>query len=166
MDVIAATIAKPLRSLSFAAKMAVVSALFLAPITLLIVVLFVQINTDGTFYRSEQLGVAYTNALRPLYADLESYRLANAGARRQLTTRIDDDFAAAREFDGARGKSLALTAAFTAVQTKWQNHAAIDGIVSDFVALLGSVSDNSKITLDPILDGYYVGDTMVNKSRA
>jgi methyl-accepting chemotaxis protein len=163
MDAIAATIAKPLRSLSFAAKMAVVGALFLAPITLLIVVLFVQINTDGTFYRSEQLGVAYTNALRPLYADLESYRLANAGARRQLTTRIDDDFAAAREFDGARGKPLALTAAFTAVQTKWQNHAAIDGIVSDFMALLGSVSDNSKITLDPILDGYYVGDTMVNK---
>jgi diguanylate cyclase (GGDEF)-like protein len=36
-------------------------------------------------------------------------------------------------------------------------------VIRDFIALLGYVSDNSKITLDPMLDGYYVGDTMVNK---
>jgi methyl-accepting chemotaxis protein len=143
--------------------MAVIGGLCLIPIVLLVVALFLQINADGAFYRSERVGVAYTKTLRPLFADLETYRLATAADKSPIGARIDTDFTAALTFDGAGGKSLLLTAALTALQTKWQKHGAIDGISNDFIALLGSVSDNSKITLDPILDGYYVGDTMVNK---
>jgi methyl-accepting chemotaxis protein len=164
MDAVTAAIARPLQSMPFAAKMAVVAALFTLPITLLIAVLFLQMNADATFYRSEQVGVAYTRTLRPLFADLEAYRLAKAAERADISSRIDTDFQAARGFDGAGGKSLALTDALVAMQTKWHHRAPIDGILGDFSSLLGSVSDNSKITLDPILDGYYVGDTMVNKA--
>jgi methyl-accepting chemotaxis protein len=163
MDAIATAIAKPLQSVPFAVKMAVVAALFTVPILLLIVVLYLQIDADATFYRSERVGVAYTKALRPLFADLEADRLADPPQRQRLSGQIDADFVAALAFDGAGGKSLALTDALAALQTKWRQHAPIDDLLSSVSSLLGSISDNSKITLDPILDGYYVGDTMVNK---
>jgi hypothetical protein len=108
MDAIAAAIARPLRSLPFTANMAVIGALFLTPIALLIVVLFLQMNADATFYRSERVGVAYTKALRPLFADLETYRLADPAKRSELASRIDTDFTSAFAFDGGGGKSLAL----------------------------------------------------------
>jgi methyl-accepting chemotaxis protein len=163
LDAVVRAIAKPLKGLSFVSKMGVIGGLFLIPIVLLIVVLFLQINADGAFYRSERVGVAYTKSLRPLFADLEMYRMATAGRKSQIGAQIDTDFTAALGFDREGGKSLALTDPLAAIQVNWQKRAAIDGIISDFVALLGAVSDNSKITLDPILDGYYVGDTMVNK---
>jgi hypothetical protein len=60
--------------------MAVIGAIVLIPIVLLIVVLFLQINADATFYGSERVGVAYTKAVRPLFVDLEVYRAVGATA--------------------------------------------------------------------------------------
>lgn len=152
-------------SLSFAKKMAIIGAVFVLPIALLIVVLYLQMNTDATFYAQERLGVSYTKALRPLFADLEAYRLdaGHPATLADLGTRVDADFAAARTADAGPTHTLKLTESLKALQTKWHAHADADAALSDFIALLGSVSDNSKMTLDPILDGYYVGDTMVNK---
>ncbi|MGD0474558.1 MAG: methyl-accepting chemotaxis protein [Candidatus Velthaea sp.] len=151
-------------SLSFAAKMAIIGAVFVLPIALLIVVLYFQINGDATFYKLERVGVTYTKALRPLFTDLEAYRVAGrSDERAAIASRVDADFRAAFAVDAEAGKPLHLTGDLTALETKWQAHAGIDTLLNDFITLLGSVSDNSKITLDPILDGYYVGDTMVNK---
>jgi diguanylate cyclase (GGDEF)-like protein len=145
--------------------MAIIGAIFILPIVLLIVLLHLQINGDVTFYEQERLGVGYTRVLRPLFADLEAYRLAedHPVARTGIRAHVDADFAAALAADAGPGRRLELTALLTALQTKWHAHSTSDASLDDFIALLGSVSDNSKITLDPILDGYYVGDTMVNK---
>ena len=154
-----------MRSLSFAARLGIIGAVFAVPISLLIVVLYLQINAEATFYGSEQIGVGYTRALRPLFADLEAYRVSagDAADTAEIRTRIDADFSAAAANDGGSGSPLRLSDTLKALETKWQAHASADALLNDFIALLGSVSDNSKITLDPILDGYYVGDTMVNK---
>jgi hypothetical protein len=118
LDALAAAIAKPLQSVPFAAKMAVVAALFILPIALLIAVLYFQMDADATFYRSERVGVAYTKALRPLFSDLETYRISTAAQRPELTAQANADFAAALAFDRAGGQPLALTETLAAVQTK------------------------------------------------
>lgn len=152
-------------SLTFGAKMALIGAIFMLPITLLIVMLHMQMNGDVTFFKQELLGVTYTRALRPLFADLETDRLVRDDrvARTAVDARVDADFAAAFAADAGPGHALGLTTSLEALKAKWRANATPDTLLNDFIALLGSVSDNSKITLDPMLDGYYVGDTMVNK---
>jgi methyl-accepting chemotaxis protein len=155
-----------LKQLPFASKMGLIAAAFVVPIVLLIVILCIQIQSDLSVAADEDLGCQYTKALRPLFADLEAYRIAagrRAPGQSQIAARIDADFSAAAAADAGAGQRLGLTSALQALRTKWSSRADIDGILGDFIALLGTVSDNSKITLDPILDGYYVGDTMVNK---
>ena len=155
-----------MRRIPFAGKMFIIGAIFLVPIALLIAVLFLQIKGDVDFAAQERLGTATTKALRPLFFDLETLRLeaGSAGHARDTTAkRIDDDFTAALALDAGPVRDLALGATLRALQTKWHERAKIDVILGDFITLLSVVSDNSKITLDPILDGYYVGDTMVNK---
>lgn len=145
--------------------MALIGIIFLIPVTLLIALLYVQIERDVAFYRLERIGVTYTRALRPLFADLEALRLtramgaANAAQRRA----IDADFAAARNTDEGPGRELLLSRPLQALESKWQATPRAAANLGAVVVLLGLVSDNSKITLDPMLDGYYVGDTLVNK---
>jgi methyl-accepting chemotaxis protein len=153
-------------SFSFAKKMSIIGAVFTVPIVLLIVVLYLQMNADGTFSAQERLGVRYTKALRPLFADLEAYRRSagNPSTRTGIANDVDADFAAVLAFDAGAGRALRLTDPLEALHAKWQARKHADTLLTDFIALLGSVSDNSNMTLDPILDGYYVGDTMVNKA--
>ncbi len=145
--------------------MAMIGAIFILPIALLIVLLHLQINGDVRFYEQERLGVGYTRSLRPLFADLEAYRLAEprSTARAALARRVDADFAAAAAADAGPWRRLRLTSSLMALRSQWRAQAGSDALFSSLGALLGLVSDNSKITLDPMLDGYYVGDTMVNK---
>ena len=91
--------------------MVLIGAVFLMPIVLLIVLLYVQINGDVTFYEQERIGVVYTRALRPLFADLEAYRLAFDGRPVPSVLRrpIDDDFAAALRTDAGPGRKVELT---------------------------------------------------------
>lgn len=145
--------------------MALIGVIFLIPVTLLIALLYVQIDRDVAFYRLERIGVTYTRALRPLFADLEALRWArrtgapNAAQRRA----VDADFAAARIIDRGPGRELLLSRPLQALDAKWRATPRAPALLDDLLVLLGLVSDNSKITLDPILDGYYVGDTLVNK---
>ena len=152
-------------SLSFGAKMGAIATIFMLPIALLVVLLHVQIHDDVSFYERERLGVNYTRALRPLFADLETLRLATPGSieRSTIRARLKTDFAIASAADNGPGRALELTSRLRALRTKWGADAGPAALLNDFIVLLGNVSDDSKITLDPMLDGYYVGDTMVNK---
>jgi diguanylate cyclase (GGDEF)-like protein len=154
-----------MRHPSFAGKMALIGVIFLIPVTLLIALLYLQIDRDVAFYRLERIGVTYTRALRPLFADLEALRLTQAMAAENAAQRraIDADFAAARIVDAGPGRELLLSRPLQELDAKWRATSRAAGILDDVLVLLGLVSDNSKITLDPILDGYYVGDTLVNK---
>jgi methyl-accepting chemotaxis protein len=149
---------KFLQSMPFAAKMAGIGGLFLIPIVLVIAVWFAQINGDATFNKSEKLGVNYTRATQPLFVDLESYRLVSNSA---TGAQIDADFTAALAADA--NIPLGLTKQLTDLQKKWTQHGAIADVIADMITLQAAISDNSKITLDPTYDGYYVGDIMINK---
>ena len=153
-----------MHSIPFAGKMAIIGATFFLPIAFLIVVLFNQIKGDIDFASQERLGVAYTKAMRPLFTDLQQYRLTESSGKPDpsIATQVDADFTAMSGVNKTL-ESLKLSEPLTALQKKWQAHGKTDEVISDTITLLGLVSDNSKITLDPILDGYYVGDTMVNK---
>jgi diguanylate cyclase (GGDEF)-like protein len=151
-----------MRHPSFAGKMALIGVVFLIPVTLLIALLYLQIDRDVAFYRLERIGVTYTRALRPLFADLEALRLTQAMDAAQRRA-IDADFVAAHIVDAGPGRELLLSRPLQALNAKWRATPRATGTLDDVLVLLGLVSDNSKITLDPILDGYYVGDTLVNK---
>jgi diguanylate cyclase (GGDEF)-like protein len=96
---------------------------------------------------------------------LEALRLAtNVPIERStIRARLKADFATASAADAGPERALELSSRLSALQTKSAADADPAVLIDDFIVLLGDVSDNSKITLDPILDGYYVGDTMVNK---
>jgi diguanylate cyclase (GGDEF)-like protein len=152
-------------SMSFGAKMVVIAAIFMLPITLLIVLLHLQIHANVDFYEQERLGVSYTRALRPLFSELEAQRSAGetAGVRAVISRRVDAAFRKALGPEGAAGERLDLTKSLLSLQAKWRLQGASDDVLDGFVALLDSISDKSKITLDPMLDGYYVGKIMVDK---
>jgi diguanylate cyclase (GGDEF)-like protein len=150
---------------SFGAKMVVIAAIFMLPITLLIVLLHLQIHSHVEFYEQERLGVSYARALRPLFSELEAQRSigANSDSGAAISRRVDAAFRNALGSGGAAGERLGVTKTLLTLQAKWGLEGASDGVLDGFVALLDSVSDKSKITFDPTLDGYYIGNIMVNK---
>ncbi len=150
---------------SLKGKMALIGAIFLAPVALLVALLYLQIQRDVEFYRSERIGVTYTKALRPLLGDLEALRISESTSALSpsQSRRVEADFHSARHMDATTGSDLLLSATLADLERKFQATRRADTTLDDLITLLGLVSDNSKITLDPILDGYYVGDTMVNK---
>jgi diguanylate cyclase (GGDEF)-like protein len=150
------------KSLPFAGKMLLIGGIFIIPIVLLLVVLFFQMKGDVDFASQERLGVAYTEALRPLLYDFEADRM-QPGRGAVLAGRIAADFERAQIENEHQGAPLRLSAELASLDGKWQARASADVLLHDTLALLVSISDNSKITLDPTFYGYYVGDTMVDK---
>lgn len=118
--------------------MTIAGAVFVLPVALLIVVFYLQISADATFFRSERSGVAYTKALRPLFADLEAARLAagDSAARARIGPQADADFSLALAADAGAGKVLLLTAALKALETKWHAGGAPAPLLDDLIALL------------------------------
>ncbi len=144
--------------------MLLIGAIFTVPIALLVIVLFLQIKENTDFAAQERIGTAYTGVLRPLFFDLEAYRRAvGTWDAKAIAHRIESDFTAADVHDRGPGAPLELRAQLATFREHWQQRRSPAILLDEMLALLAAVSDNSKITLDPILDGYYVGDTMVDK---
>jgi methyl-accepting chemotaxis protein len=149
--------------ISVAQKMLLIAALFTFPIILLVVVLYGQIKGDVDFASQEQLGVTYTRAFKPLLLDLEAVRSVSKSDRDAVDRRVEADFTTLHGFDRTVGAALAVMEPLKDLQKSWTDKQPVGTVIGNAIAFLSTVSDNSKITLDPILDGYYVGDTMVNK---
>jgi methyl-accepting chemotaxis protein len=159
-----------MKRVSFATKMRVIGAIFFLPVVVLAVLLFAQINKDIDVAARERLGTAYTLALRPLFFDLEGARdaadVGDAAAWNDARAKIAADLTRAHAIDTGAGKPLELTAALNVLDDKSQSARGsrdMNGVISDVNALLGAIADHSNITLDPVLESNYIGDTMVHK---
>ena len=134
------------RRCHFATKAAIISAMFLLPISLLGWNYFADKAAAVDFSAKERLGVAYARALMPLVdevlqpgADLSRVPTALAEVQRRL------------------GDELGTAAAHADVLKSAAGGRAMD-TVQALNALMGQVSDGSNLTLDPDIDSYYLMD--------
>jgi hypothetical protein len=152
-----------LDNMSLLKKIALIAAVLVIPIAVLLVLLFLQMEGDYSFAVQERAGAAYMSDLGPLIRDLSDYRIG-LGSSAQLADAVAKVDAA----NATYGKTLKVDDTWQTLKGHIAKFAAApsanaDALVAEAETLLGNVSDNSNITLDPVLETYYVGDTAVNK---
>ncbi len=126
---------------SFGARLALLAALFGAPLAL-VTLLFVQQSwKDVAFAQKELAGARYLDAIWPM--------IASAGDDAQGATAFRD---AAAKADPSLGTATASAAVQQAQTPAARQKAAID--------LIGKIADASNLTLDPDLDSFYVMDAV------
>jgi len=119
-------------------KFTIVAAALLVPLCVAVYGVVDYAGTNIAFGRDERLGVAY---IAPLTALLqEATGSPEAGATRT--------FEALERLTADQGDALQVAAAIGALRAR--------PAASQILALFTQVSDNSKLTLDPDLDSYYV----------
>ena len=160
------------RQLTFGAKAAIISAVFLIPL-LQLGWLFVKGNLEvEDFAAKERQGVRYVQALVPVLQAAEALRQAavtgtgDLGDARQRTQKAVADLA---QVDESLGEDLQTHALFKDIQSLSGQAPAAGGeaeasfaqhspLLDKTLALITQASDGSNLTLDPDLDSYYLMD--------
>jgi len=119
-------------------KFTIVAAALLVPLCVAVYGVVDYAESNIAFGRDERLGVAYVAPLTALLQ--EATESPEAGATRT--------FEALERLTASQGDALQVAAAIGAVRAR--------PAASQILALFTQVSDNSKLTLDPDLDSYYV----------
>lgn len=172
--------------LKYPQKFALITFLFLLPMSLLMFFFVSAVNIQVQFAQKELVGTAYLRPLRALLEDalrarvLARERLAGSVARSEELTRVQARISngvealvsADREW-GAElntgGKSESVRNAWRALQEKTVqqdaglSNAMYDDLIGDIRALISHVGDTSNLILDPDLDSYYAMDAILLK---
>ena len=119
-------------------KFTIVAAALLVPLCVAVYGVVDYAGSAIAFGRDERLGVAYVAPLTALLQ--EATESPEAGATRT--------FEALERLTASQGDALQVAAAIGALRAR--------PAASQILALFTQVSDNSKLTLDPDLDSYYV----------
>ena len=119
-------------------KFTIVAAALLVPLCVAVYGVVDYAESNIAFGRDERLGVAYVAPLTALLQ--EATESPEAGATRT--------FEALESLTADQGDALQVAAAIGALRAR--------PAASQILALFTQVSDNSKLTLDPDLDSYYV----------
>ena len=160
------------RQLTFGAKAAIISAVFLIPLLQLGWFFFKGNLEVVNFSAKERQGVRYVQALAPVLQAGEALRLVavtdtgDAAAAQQQTQKA---VAALASVDQELGEGLETRALFKDIQTLSAQALASRGdaeaafaqhsqLLDKALALVTQVSDGSNLTLDPDLDSYYLMD--------
>jgi methyl-accepting chemotaxis protein len=136
------------RRCQFAAKAAIISAMFLAPMALLGWNYYKDKASAIDFSAKERVGVEYMQPLLPLL---------DAATKQDAASAAADAKAALSKVQQALGDELATATAHGEVL---KARAAAEQITA-LNALVGQVSDGSNLTLDPDIDSYYVMDAVM-----
>lgn len=175
-----------MKQLSILAKLLIVFGLFAAAAVIALAFLTAARNETIGVTAKEQTGVEYLEVLRPLRQAIPEYRRLRAAspgdenvARKK--TEIDLDVMRLDEADLRVGPELDTTEDFVKLRTLWQQFTGgqlapgsvettgegnpdlgsrLDIAMRSLNALVG---DNSGLTLDPVLDTYYLMDASVVK---
>ena len=171
--------------LKFPAKFTLIITITAVPILVFGTILLSKISEDLKFLYTEQQGLSYLIKIRTLTQPLQVHRGLNttyASGQTALLAKMDT---AAREVDSAlkalqlldeqsddRFKSQALLSQFesawlkikinSAQFTTEQAFAGHTQAVQILSGLAKQVADQSGITLDPVIESYYLGDALVN----
>lgn len=164
--------------------------IFTVPFGVVVQGFVAEIDTRLEFAAKERQGLRYINALRGLLGQLlehqqltEIYQAnqtqAQAVLRQSILSQNVSIDIAIEQVDGvdqALGETLNTTSPWTGIKAHWQqfkqgqfarspetNRVLNDFLVSDVLALISHVSDQSNLILDPDLDSYYLMDAVVTQ---
>ncbi len=175
---------KLMNQLSYSKKMWLISLVFIAPVVMLISVLWVEMNDEISFAKQERLGVEYLTATRPLMQHLPEHRgmtnaYLNGGAdfkSKILSKRkqIAADIAAVDKIDAELGGALGSSRDWKNIKSEWirleskafdlsakDSFAQHTALIDQFLAFVIHLGDNSNLSLDPDLDSFYLMTAVV-----
>ncbi|MBA8734551.1 methyl-accepting chemotaxis protein [Chromobacterium violaceum] len=178
-------IVRLMQRLSYPQRFAVIGVLFAAALLYLVYGLYRsnQDNIEST--AKEKVGVAYMQPLTAMLAQAQQGQevavraaLGNAQARNELPSAVQQlqgKWQALQDANGRLGAELASDAAWKDASAAWDKLKATQstqptqwiaayGNLSDKLNnLIGVISDNSNLTLDPDIDTYYLMDAATAK---
>ncbi len=176
---------KLMDKLTYPVKFSVIFILALMPLLFFGYLQIHHINKDIAFIENERIGIEYIQSIRQVIEPVQVHRgLSAAIASGDSTllrdssaaaTKVDNALAALHEIDKRFASTLMLGSGVDTIDADWQtikreghswNTAETvsrhSQLVAALLARLVLAADNSGITLDPVLDSYYLGDAMVN----
>jgi len=163
--------------------------MFTVPFGIVVQGLVAEIETRIEFAAKERQSLRYTNALRGLLEQLLEHQQltaiyhaeptqAQALSQAVLNQNVSMDIAIEQvdAADQALGKTLNTTSQWTSIKAHWQqfkpaqfarspetNRVLHSLLISDVLALIFRVGDQSNLILDPDLDSYYLMDAVVTQ---
>lgn len=165
--------------LNYLQKFAIVALLLLIPSFGLLYVVATQINQDITYSNKELTGIAYNSALRQFYEKVQTHReysirffLGDSTQINSITTAQQEIELAILSVDTAdtqHGDALAVRESWKNIKIDWKNlksralthkmeksEELHNKLMSDVLALVVDVADNSNLTLDTDIETYYL----------
>lgn len=165
-------------------KFGFIFGVVLIPIIVLTYSMVHVVAEEINFIESEELGVKYLQAVRLPMQHIQQHRgmtAAYLNGATQFKSRImskrqdvDRYFAQLQKVENELGDALKLKGSTSQLIQQWQNikansmdqqmNAAIQHhskLIVDILALMVTAADNSSLTLDPKLDSYYMGASLV-----
>ncbi len=172
--------------LSYSRKMMLISAIFILPLLLTLHLLITEMNQGIELAEKERLGIEYIQPLRQLMQHLPQHRgMTNAhlkgagGFRSKILNKrrqIAEDIRVIDEVDARLGTLLNSSTRWKGIKRSWQalqdkafnlhaqesfeRHSAL---ISEVLALLVHVAEQSGLIHDPELDSYYLMNAVVNR---
>lgn len=168
---------KLMNNLRFKAKILVITWLFILPLTLIAWFYYASMLSQIKFSAQERLGVEYNNEVN-LLIDLAQQLRRDAviaasgsapGTMETVKEKLKQAQARLADVDMRLGASLGTAKAIANVGAAYNIAIASSGqavlqshtdYVTALIALLGTVTDNSNLTLDPDISSFYVMDSV------
>ena len=169
--------------LRFAQKVALIGGIFLVAILGLSVIVVAQLNERITATRSEQLGLSGFVPLRGLVQAIQVHRglsdrirAGEEGLDAQVAPAAADveaAFTAMSQWSAGTGHSLGLSDTVAALHEQWAQLSdggtklgtaapkAYGAVAEALYQLAQAIADQSKLTLDPVLESYNLMDSIV-----
>ncbi len=165
-------------------KFAIIFLVVLIPMLVGSFNLILPINTEIDALKTKRIGLLYVKALRQPLQYMQQHRglvatylSGETGFMQRITDKrkaIDVALANLKAFDQKIGKALNATQRLDQLIRQWQqikstslsvsatqSTTAHSAMIADLLALMSLVSDNSKLTLDPKIDSYYMANSLI-----
>ena len=165
--------------LNYLQKFAVVALLLLIPSFSLLYVVTTQINKDVQYSQKELTGITYNSSLRLFYEKVQKHReysvqyfMGDSSAQDLMTNtqlEIEQAVLSVDSADTQYGDALAVREQWKNIKIDWKNlksrafthkmdksEELHNKLVSDVLALIVDVADNSNLTLDTDIETYYL----------
>lgn len=165
--------------LNYLQKFAIVLVLLLIPSGTLLYIVATQINESVTYSENELTGLTYNAALRQFYEKVQDHReysveffLGDSLAEPKMTSaqqEIENTILSVDSADTQYGDALAVREQWKNIKIDWKNlksrafthkleksEELHNKLISDALALVVDVADNSNLTLDTDIKTYYL----------
>ncbi|MGB0494711.1 MAG: methyl-accepting chemotaxis protein [Kangiellaceae bacterium] len=174
-----------LNSMRFPYKFLVIFIIVLLPLVILTLDVFSGLSEKISFIKNQQIGVEYIYSMKPPIQAIQQHRGMNSayasGAREEFRskilskrTEIDGYLKQLEKVDQQIGSHLNTSGLLQPISQHWNQikNDSLDWdaktvihehsmLISRLLLLMATISDNSGITLDPVLDTYYLGNLLV-----